>query len=87
MSYHKREIRPQGVWGTFSKIEEEIDEIRESIEQENKILELCELADLIGAIEGYLANKYPGITLKALKDMSDATQRAFKSGVRKGKNT
>lgn len=84
MSYHLREIKPQGVIGEFSKIEEELDEVREAIEQNNKIMTLIELSDLIGAIEHYSLNKF-GISLNDLVTMKTATDRAFTTGHRENK--
>jgi hypothetical protein len=43
---------------------------------------LCELADLIGAIEAYTLNKH-NITLDDVIKMKKATKRAFESGSRK----
>lgn len=51
--YHLREI-PRGTYGELSKIKEEIEEIEDSIAQGCKVMELVELSDLYGAIEGYL---------------------------------
>jgi len=80
MSYHKREIK-KGVYGQFSKVLEEADEVLEAQEQSNKIMELVELSDLYGALEEYIHNSY-SMTMEDLKIMSDATKRAFKSGSR-----
>ncbi len=79
--YHRKVI-PKRPYGTLGKIEEELEELRDAEEQGNKILVLCELADLVGAIEGYLETSVPGLTLQDLITMSDATKRAFKSGHR-----
>lgn len=81
MSYHKREIK-KGVYGEFSKVMEEADEVLESQEQGNLIMELVELSDLYGAIEEYVQGKF-NMSMSDLKTMSDATKRAFKSGARK----
>ena len=45
MSYHIAKI-PRGEFGEISKIEEELCELVDSIDQGNKIMALCELADL-----------------------------------------
>ena len=79
MGYHNRIIL-KGKYGEFSKIEEEMDELKNAIEQNNKILMICEMSDLIGAIEEFAAKQ--GITLKDLKDFSDLTKSAFKEGKR-----
>lgn len=73
-------VIPRGVFGEPSKIQEEFLEFKDAIEQNNKIMALVELADLIGAIEGYV-NK-SGITLDDLVAMKDATKRAFEDGTR-----
>lgn len=82
MGYHINEIE-KGVLGESSKIIEEVAELHDAEEQGNKVLALCELADLIGAIDHYLEKKFPGITVEDLKKMSDATRRAFEDGSRK----
>lgn len=82
--YHLGEIVTQGVYGEISKIKEELEELQEASEQNNKILELVELSDMYGAIEGYVESKF-GMTMEDLKNMSDATKRAFHSGARKSK--
>lgn len=80
MGYHKKEIQ-KGEFGEFSKIKEEFDELTDAFEQEDKILQMCELSDLIGAIEGYCENRL-SISLEDLKKFSDKTQSAFKEGKR-----
>lgn len=80
MGYHKRKIK-KGVLGEFSKIREEFEELEDAKKQNSPVLELCEMCDLIGAIEAY-ANKY-NMTLKDLLEMKNATSRAFKDGTRK----
>lgn len=52
-SFHNRKIK-KGIYGEFSKIEEEFDEAREALEQENKLMYLIELSDIVGAIEGVI---------------------------------
>lgn len=79
MGYHNRIIF-KGKYGEFSKIEEEMDELKNAMEQKNKILAICELSDLLGAIEEF-ALKY-GLTIQDLKDFSDLTKSAFKEGKR-----
>lgn len=56
-AFHKRHINIKGKLGEFTKIEEEVDEIREALEQSNKPLALIECFDLLGAIHHFL-NKY-----------------------------
>jgi phosphoribosyl-ATP pyrophosphohydrolase len=79
MAYHNRVIF-KGKYGEFSKIEEEMDELKNAIEQKNKILTICELSDLIGAIEEFALKQ--GVTLQDLKEFSDLTKSAFKEGKR-----
>lgn len=81
MSYHLRKIVPQGKFGELSKIHEELDELTEALEQNNRILALCELADLYGAIEGFA--KKLGTNIEEIAKMAEATKRAFESGNRK----
>lgn len=77
--YHLKEIE-KGTIGEFSKIREEFEELSDGVEQENKVLIICELTDMIGAIEEY-AKKF-GLTLDDLKKFSDLTKKAFKEGKR-----
>lgn len=80
MAYHKVEIQ-KGVVGEFSKIREEFEELQDAESQECKGLIICELCDLVGAIEEY-AKKY-NMTLADLKQFSDMTKSAFLEGKRK----
>jgi phosphoribosyl-ATP pyrophosphohydrolase len=80
MGYHKVTI-PKGVYGFFSKIEEEFLELKDAVDQKAKILILCELSDLYGAMEGF-ASQY-GMTMDDVKHMNDLTQQAFKDGSRR----
>ena len=79
MGYHAVEI-PRGTYGEFSKIEEEFLELQDAVNQNNPVMMLCELTDLIGAIEGY-ARKW-NITLDDLLRMKASTESAFKDGTR-----
>jgi hypothetical protein len=49
---HKINI-PKGEYGEFSKIEEEFLELKDAFQQESKILQMIEISDLYGAIEGF----------------------------------
>lgn len=80
MGYHKRKIE-KGVLGEFSKIQEEWEELLDAHEQEDSILQLCELSDLIGAIEAYTKNKY-NLQLEDIIKFSNKTKKAFKEGKR-----
>jgi len=78
--YHNA-IIPKSLAGCFSKILEEVEELKDAIIEKNKIMELVELSDLYGAIELYIEQKH-GMTMNDLKIMSDTTKRAFKNGQR-----
>ena len=80
--YHEK-IFPKGDYGSAEKIFEEIQELKDSLNQQNKVLTLLELSDIIGAIEGYLEKEYgKTMTLDDLLIMKEATGRAFKTGAR-----
>lgn len=79
MGYHINLI-PKGVIGEFSKIEEEFLELADAYQQGDKVLIICELTDLVGAIEEYA--KRWNITLDDLKSFSDKTKKAFEEGIR-----
>lgn len=81
MGYHKTEIT-KGVLGTTSKIAEELDELKDAEQQGIKILMLCELADLVGAVDWYLRKQFPSLSIKDLQEMATATEAAFKDGER-----
>lgn len=78
--YHKREI-PKGILGEFSKITEEYTELLDAHEQDARVLEICELTDLIGAIKHYASAKF-GLGLDDLIKFSNQTESAFKAGKR-----
>jgi hypothetical protein len=80
--YHVNFIK-KGTLGSISKIQEELDELRDAEEQKVCIMQLVELSDLYGAIEVYLEYNHPGTTMEDLRAMSDVTKRAFKNGRRK----
>ena len=84
MSYHLQLI-PTGTYGEISKIEEELLELKDAQAQGVKIMELNELSDLIGAIEGYLEKHHSGFSVDDLIAMQKTTRRAFESGHRKPK--
>lgn len=79
--YHLKEIA-KGEVGELSKIYEEVEEIKDAEEQGVDIMLLVELSDLIGAIDLYLKKHHSSITVYDLIDMSEVTQRAFKTGGR-----
>lgn len=79
MSYHIKEIE-KGKLGEFSKIKEEFEELEDAFQQEHKVLQICELCDLIGAIELYAENF--NLTLNDLIQMKNSNKNAFLSGKR-----
>jgi hypothetical protein len=70
--YHIAVIE-KGTLGDISKIQEELDELKDARQQGVKIMELVELSDLIGAVEAYLAKNHPETTLTDLIAMSTVT--------------
>ncbi len=97
MSYHIAEI-PKGVYGEWSKVEEELAEYEDAKAQGSKILMAVELADVWGALVGakeygakcvetvvYVSEEARklGLTYFDLMKFSTITERAFKSGERK----
>jgi phosphoribosyl-ATP pyrophosphohydrolase len=79
MGYHKGKIR-KGILGTPSKIQEELDELNDALEQGVKILIHCELADLYGALK--LVVEDHGLTMDDVRRMSELTASAFQEGER-----
>jgi len=79
--YHIAEI-PKGEYGQTTKIQEELDELVDALNQKNKIMAMNELSDLYGAIRGFLDLHFPGFTMEDLDTMSRATSRAFVRGDR-----
>lgn len=75
MGYHKKNIE-KGNIGEFSKIKEEFEELQDAFEQNDKILQICELTDLIGAIEFFAINNF-NLTLNDLIIFSNKTKEAF----------
>lgn len=78
--YHDS-IIPKHQVGTFGKILEEIEEMKDAKLAKNKVMELVEISDLLGAIEMYTKKEY-GINLEDLDKMNKTTQRAFINGRR-----
>lgn len=79
MGHHIKDIE-KGVLGEFSKIKEEFEELEDAVSQGDSILTLCELSDMIGAIEEYL--KRWNMNINTLKSFSDKTKSAFKENKR-----
>lgn len=80
MGYHTKDFK-KGVFGEFSKVQEEWDELLDARAQDGKILELCELSDLYGAIEGYVKTRF-NMTMDDIAKMSRMTSSAFEEGKR-----
>lgn len=81
MGYHKRDI-PKGVYGSFSKVAEEWEELLDAQDQDAKVLELVEITDLYGALAGYVEAKF-GMTMEDIRLMAEMTRSSFKEGKRK----
>jgi hypothetical protein len=79
--YHIVDI-PKGVLGMPSKINEEVAEFNDALEQSNPVMAIHELSDLYGAMESWLQTHHSSITMADLKTMSDTTKRAFINGRR-----
>jgi phosphoribosyl-ATP pyrophosphohydrolase len=79
MGYHSKQIA-KGTLGRVSKITEEHEELLDAHAQGNRVLEICELADLVGAIEAYVSTY--NLTIIDLVSMAHATKRAFEAGER-----
>lgn len=79
--YHLKPIE-KGVLGEVSKIEEELNELKDALEQKSKIMALVELSDMLGAIDYLLKKQFPGTSVEDLAVMSRITARAFKNGAR-----
>lgn len=80
MGYHLKQIE-RGEYGEFSKIREEMEELMDAHTQNNRILELVEITDLLGAIEAYLQKN--NLTLEDAIAMMKLTKKAFQDGDRK----
>lgn len=79
--YHLASIT-RGELGKISKIIEEAEELLDADRQGAVLLQLCEAADIIGAIQAWLERSHPSITIDDLIRMAELTQRAFRSGRR-----
>jgi hypothetical protein len=81
MAYHTTTIA-KGTLGELSKIREEFEELQDGVVQDNKVLQICELCDLVGAIEAFASNKF-NLNLDDLIKMMKLTKSAFQDGSRK----
>jgi len=80
MGYHKTTII-KGEPGEFSKINEEFQELFDAYEQDDKILMICEMTDLIGAIQLFAEQNF-NLTIEDLVKFSNKTIESFKEGKR-----
>jgi len=81
MGYHTKPIK-KGEMGAFSKVEEEIEELLDAAKQGVHSLIICEMSDLIGAIEAFAEKRY-NLSLYDLIKFKDLTKKAFENGTRK----
>jgi NTP pyrophosphatase (non-canonical NTP hydrolase) len=81
MGYHKATIK-KGIYGQLSKIQEELDEVADAMDQNCKIMALCELSDVYGALEAYLKRNFVNMSMDDLRIMSNITKSAFNDGER-----
>lgn len=84
MGYHIAHIE-RGEYGKLSKIREEFEELCDAVMQGNGVMALCELADMLGAMEAWLEQNYRDFSLDHIVRMKDATRRAFEDGTRKSR--
>lgn len=81
MAYHITKIE-RGQVGEISKIQEELDELKDALLQGNRIMSLVELSDMYGAMKCFLQKHLPGFTMDDLATMAEATASAFRDGTR-----
>lgn len=79
--YHIRNIT-KGEFGEISKIREELEEMEDAWEQNNRIMTAIEASDLYGALRAFLKQHFPSFKMSDLETMADATERAFQNGHR-----
>jgi CYTH domain-containing protein len=78
--YHLRHI-PRGLLGELSKVREELEELEDAAAQDNRILASVEASDLYGALRAY-SERALQCDMDDLRDMANATKRAFDAGER-----
>ncbi len=79
--YHLVSI-PRGELGELSKIQEELDELKDAMAQGSRVMAAVELSDMLGAVQAFLDRHLPGTTMQDLLAFSSITQRAFINGRR-----
>jgi hypothetical protein len=82
---HKRPI-PKGKTGQFSKLIEEFEEARDAYEQNLPIMMLWEFCDLLGAMERFLQQNYPGVNIEYILNQARHTNRLFADGLREDRD-
>lgn len=71
--WHTKEIK-KGVYGELSKVEEELEEAKDALEQNNTLMYLIELSDIVGAVEGIIEKH--GLSLKELITFSNKVKES-----------
>lgn len=71
--WHKKEIK-KGIYGELSKVEEELAEAKDALEQNNTLMYLIELSDIVGAVEGIIEKH--GLSLEELITFSDKVKES-----------
>ena len=79
--YHLTRIE-RGELGELSKVQEELDELRDAMRQGSRIMAAVELADLVGALQAFMVRHLPGLTMEDLEKFAAITRRAFENGHR-----
>lgn len=79
--YHMATIS-RGELGEISKIQEELDELKDAAAQNSRVMVTVELSDMLGAIQAYVDKHLPGTTMEDLLTFSTITKRAFVNGHR-----
>jgi hypothetical protein len=70
----------RGVYGQFSKLEEEFAEMKEAYENSDSIALLTESSDFIGALEEFIEKQFPPLTLNDLILHSNNKKKAYAEG-------
>jgi hypothetical protein len=79
--YHLVAI-PRGALGELSKVQEELDELRDAMAQDSRVMATVELSDLVGALQAYLDTAAPGTKVSALmRHRAGARTAQIESGV------
>ncbi len=79
--YHEAVI-PKVPAGSFLKLVEEMHEATDAYVSDNLIMLLVEMADLYGAMELFLEQKFPGVRMQDIMRMHAVNRRAFENGRR-----